>query len=250
MLSHQSGIQSAEIKLDGVAATLDSGVSIANAAGFSVLLSDFKECTTASSAVKVDVKLDLLGMDSASMLPVGNDNTVTLASAWPHPSFVGAFLPREKTISNAGFTASWRVSSLATDAQASFPCGVVRNGETRCAEGMAVKLIDPVNASALSERAVKYGELFIVLTSVGIGFFELLRRVKVHPVQYLLIGAALAVFFVLLLSVSEHVPFARAYLLAATGCTLLIGAYATSVLGVVRAALPLTGGCALIYAVL
>lgn len=250
LLSHQSGIQSAEIKLDGVAATLDSSVSIANAAGFSVLLSDFKEPTAASSAMKVDVKLDLLGMDSASMLPVGNDNTVTLASAWPHPSFVGAFLPREKKISDAGFTASWRVSSLATDAQASFPCGVVRTGETRCAEGMTVNLIDPVNASVLSERAVKYGELFIALTSVGIGLFELLRRVKVHPVQYLLIGAALAVFFVLLLSVSEHVPFAWAYLLAATGCTLLIGAYATSVLGVVRAALPRTGGCAPIYAVL
>ena len=250
LLSHQSGIQSAEIKLDGVAATLDSSVSIANSAGFSVLLSDFKEPTTASSAMKVDVKLDLLGMDSASMLPVGNDNTVTLASAWPHPSFVGAFLPREKKISDAGFTASWRVSSLATDAQASFPCGVVRTGETRCAEGMTVNLIDPVNASVLSKRAVKYGELFIALTSVGIGLFELLRRVKVHPVQYLLIGAALAVFFVLLLSVSGHVPFAWAYLLAATGCTLLIGAYATSVLGVVRAALPRTGGCAPIYAVL
>jgi len=194
-------MQSAEIKFDGVAATLDSDVSIADAAGFSVLLFDFKELTAASSAMKVDIKLDLPGMDSASMLPVGNDNTVTLASALPHPPFGGAFLPREKTISDAGFTVSWRVSSLATDAPASFPCGVVRTGETRCAEGMAVNLIDPVNASALSERAVKYGELFIALTSVGIGLFELLRRVKVHPVQYLLISAALAVFFLLLLSV-------------------------------------------------
>lgn len=249
LLSHQSGIQSAEIKLDGVAATLASGVSIANAAGFSVLLSEFKEAS-AMNAMKVEVKLDLLGMESVSVLPVGGDNTVTLASAWPHPSFVGAFLPREKAISDKGFTANWRVSSLATDAQASFPCGVVRSGEARCAEGMAVNLIDPVNAGALSERAVKYGELFIALTFVGLGLFELLRRVKVHPVQYLLIGAALAVFFLLLLSVSEHVPFAWAYLLAAAGCTLLIGVYAASVLGGVRAALPLTGGCATLYAVL
>mgnify|MGYP000072952319 CR=1 FL=1 len=97
---------------------------------------------------------------------------------------------------------------------------------------------------------MKYGALFIARTFVGIGLFELLRGVKVYPVQYLLIGAALAVFFLLLLSVSEHVPFAWAYLLAAAGCTLLMGFYATRVLGGVRAALPLTVGCAALYAAL
>ena len=115
---------------------------------------------------------------------------------------------------------------------------------------MAVNFIDPVNVTALSERAVKYGELFIALTFVGLGLYELLRRIKVHPVQYLLIGAALAVFFLLLLRVSEHLPFATAYLLAALGCTTLIAVYAMSALGGWRGALPVAGGCATLYGVL
>ena len=115
---------------------------------------------------------------------------------------------------------------------------------------MAVNFIDPVNVTALSERAVKYGELFIALTFVGLGRYELLRRIKVHPVHYLLIGAALAVFFLLLLRVSEHLPFAAAYLLAALGCTTLIAVYAMSALGGWRGALPVAGGCATLYGVL
>jgi inner membrane protein len=258
LLTHQNGIQSAEIKIDGSAATLLSGVSVEGAAGFSVSLPALADEAALAKPMAVDLKIDLLGMESFSMLPVGNDNQMKLTSAWPHPSFAGSFLPREKTITAAGFDASWRVSSLATDAQSSFPCGLTSNGvnaghktsATGCAGGMAVNLVDPVNASALSERAVKYGELFISLTFIGLGLFELLRRVKVHPIQYLLIGAALAVFFLLLLSVSEHVPFAVAYLLAALGCSALIAVYAKSVLGGWRAALPLTLGCATLYGVL
>jgi len=250
LLSHQSGIQSAQVTIDGNAATLISGVSVDAASGFSLKLPDAKASASLANPMAVDIKLDLLGMESLSMLPVGNDNTLKLSSAWPHPSFAGAFLPRDKTISEQGFDATWRVSSLATDAQSRFPCGVARVAGGQCAAGMAVSLVDPVNPAALSERAVKYGELFIALTFVGIGLFELLRRVKVHPVQYLLIGAALAVFFLLLLSVSEHVPFALAYLLAALGCTALIAVYAKSVLGGFAAAIPLTLGCATLYGVL
>ena len=250
LLSHQSGIQSAQVMIDGSVATLLSGVSVNEASGFSLKLPDAKTGTSLDKVMTVDIKLDLLGMEHLSVLPVGNDNTLKLASTWPHPSFAGAFLPRDKTISEQGFDATWRVSSLATDAQARFPCGVAYVAGAPCAAGMAVNLVDPMNPAALSARAVKYGELFIALTFVGIGLFELLRRGKVHPVQYLLSGAALAVFFLLLLSVSEHVPFAWACLLAAAGCTLLIVFYATSVLGGVRAALPLTAGCATLYAVL
>ncbi len=249
LLTHQSGIQSAELKIDDVVVTLDSGTSD-GVAGFSAALPKLGDAGAQAKPMSVDVKLDLLGMESFSLLPVGNDNALKLGSKWPHPSFAGAFLPRDKTLSAQGFSANWKVSSLATDAQSRFPCGVAANGKNACAEGMAVTFVDPVNATALSERAVKYGELFIALTFVGLGLFELLRRVKVHPVQYLLIGAALAVFFLLLLSVSEHLPFAIAYLLAALGCTVLIGVYAKSVLGGWRGALPVAGGCATLYGVL
>lgn len=249
VLSHQSGIQSAEVNIDGTLMMLASG-STDGVAGFSVPLPGLTDAVIAAKTMSVDVKLDLLGMESFSLLPVGNDNTMKLTSKWPHPSFAGAFLPREKTLSAQGFSANWKVSSLATDAQSRFPCGVTSANKNACAEGMAVTFVDPVNATALSERAVKYGELFIALTFVGLGLYELLRRIKVHPVQYLLIGAALAVFFLLLLSVSEHLPFATAYLLAALGCTALIAVYAKSVLGGWRGALPVSGGCATLYGVL
>lgn len=249
LLSHQSGIQSAEVKIDGALMTLVSGGSD-GVAGFSVALPGLADAAMLAKAMTVDVKLDLLGMESFSLLPVANDNTLKLASKWPHPSFAGAFLPREKTLSTQGFSANWKVSSLATDAQSRFPCGIAPNARNVCAEGMAVTFVDPVNPTALSERAVKYGVLFITLTFVGLGLFELLRRINVHPVQYLLIGAALAVFFLLLLSVSEHLPFATAYLLAALGCTALIAVYAKSVLGGWRGALPVAGGCATLYGVL
>lgn len=257
ILSDQRGIQSASVTMNDTARKLVSGSGASDAAsGFSVVMSEWEsfDATTANTQKpSVQIKLDLLGMETLAVLPMAEDTQLALGSMWPHPSFMGSFLPREKSIAGTGFTAAWRVSSLATNSQSNYPCTASRNKsgqDTPCGESMAVTLVDPVNPSALSERAVKYGELFIALTFVGIGLFELLRRVKVHPIQYLLIGSALAVFFLLLLSVSEHVSFALAYALASIGCTALIAVYAKSVLGGWGGALPLIAGCATLYGVL
>ncbi|TAG48695.1 MAG: cell envelope integrity protein CreD [Betaproteobacteria bacterium] len=250
LLSDQRGIQSAEVLFDSVKLPLQSGSGVdGSPSGFSVSMSALANVHDLPETIAVKLSVDLLGFESLGVVPTAGDTQMKLASTWPHPSFIGSYLPRETSVTDEGFSASWRVSSLATEAQKRFPCGslaLVNN----CVQAMAVNLVDPVNPSALSERAVKYGELFIALTFVGLGLFELLRRVKVHPVQYLLIGAALAVFFLLLLSVSEHVSFVVAYALAALGCTALIAVYAKSVLGGWRAALPLVLGCACLYAVL
>ena len=90
--------------------------------------------------------------------------------------------------------------------------------------------MDPVSPYVLSDRATKYGLLFIALTFVGVGALEVLRRLRVHPIQYLLVGSALAIFFLLLVSLSEHVPFAVAYLAAAAACTALLTFYGAFVL--------------------
>jgi inner membrane protein len=250
LLSDQRGIQSAEVLFDSVKLPLHSGSGVdGSPSGFSVSMSALTNVHDLPEMIAVKLSVDLLGFESLGVVPTAGDTQMKLTSTWPHPSFIGSYLPRESSVTDDGFSASWRVSSLATEAQKRFPCGslaLVNN----CVQAMAVNLVDPVNPSALSERAVKYGELFIALTFVGLGLFELLRRVKVHPVQYLLIGAALAVFFLLLLSVSEHVSFVTAYALAALGCTALIAVYAKSVLGGWRAALPLVLGCACLYAVL
>lgn len=252
LVSDQRGIRSVDVVVDGQKLTPQSGSGIDGApAGLAASVVSMSNLPRLPKTLSAKITLDVIGMESLAIVPIAQDNQLRLNSTWAHPSFVGSYLPRESAISDSGFSASWRVSSLATEAQKRFPCGSDRsqlNGN--CVQAMAVNLVDPVNPAALSERAVKYGELFIALTFVGIGLFELLRRVKVHPVQYLLIGAALAVFFLLLLSVSEHVPFALAYLLAALGCTALIAVYAKSVLGGFAAAIPLTLGCATLYGVL
>jgi inner membrane protein len=252
LVTDARGLRAVEVIVDGQKTTLQPGAGIEGASsGFSTVLRGFASVNELPKTLAATVSIDLVGMDALSIVPLAADNHMKLTSAWPHPSFAGAFLPRESEVTEAGFSASWRVSALATSAQNLFPCRQQKlELGSACVQAMAVSLVDPVNPGVLSERAVKYGELFIVLTFVGIALFEVLRRMRVHPVQYLLIGAALAVFFLLLLSVSEHLPFAAAYALAATACAALIAVYAKSVLGGWRGALPLTLGCAALYAVL
>ena len=119
-----------------------------------------------------------------------------------------------------------------------------------CLQSFGVEFIDPINPASLADRATKYGLLFIALTFVGIGMLELLKSLPIHPMQYLLIGAALAAFFLLLLSLSEHVSFALAYAAAATACIGLIAVYAKAVLGGWGRALPTAVALSVLYGVL
>jgi inner membrane protein len=107
-----------------------------------------------------------------------------------------------------------------------------------------------VNPYSLSDRAIKYGLLFIGLTFVAVAMVELLLRRRVHPVQYLLVGCAISVFFLLLLSLSEHFPFAVSYGAAATACVALLAFYGRHVLGGWREGLVFGGGIAGLYAAL
>jgi inner membrane protein len=107
-----------------------------------------------------------------------------------------------------------------------------------------------VSLYTLGDRATKYGLLFIALTFVGVAAIEVLRRVRVHPVQYLLVGCAMAVFFLLLVSLGEHVPFAIAYLAASAACTTMLGFYGRFVLRGRRAGLAFGAAIATLYGVL
>ncbi len=107
-----------------------------------------------------------------------------------------------------------------------------------------------MNPYVLSDRATKYGLLFIVLTFVGVAMVEVLHRLRVHPIQYLLVGTALALFFLLLVSLSEHLRFGLAYALAAGACTLLLVFYGASVLGGLRAGAAFAAAVALLHGAL
>ena len=113
-----------------------------------------------------------------------------------------------------------------------------------------MSFVDPVDQYLKSERAIKYALLFIALTFAGFFLFEVLRNLSVHPIQYALVGAALALFYLLLLSLSEHIGFGLAYLLSAGGCVLLIGFYLCNVLHSSVRGFGFAGGLAVLYALL
>jgi inner membrane protein len=179
-----------------------------------------------------DIALLLTGTGEFNVVPAGRESHAQMKSDWPHPSFVGNFLPREREVSDRGFTADWQTSFFATNLEEALArCGAT---EAKCEDfhstRFGVSFIDPVDQYLKSERAAKYAFLFIGLTFAGFLLTEVLRRVSVHPVQYGLVGLALAMFFLLLLSFSEHIGFAAAYAVSAAACVGLIGYYVRHVL--------------------
>jgi len=191
--------------------------------------------------------MDLAGTGRIGFVPLADDNKLTLVSSWPHPSFVGDFLPRSRTVSSRGFEASWSVPSLSTQAQQQFLSG----GKERAgSDSFAVSLGNPVDVYRLTERATKYAMMFIVLTFAAFFVLEMVKRWRIHPMQYLMIGAALVLFFLLVLSLSEHLDFIWAYLLASLACISLMGHYLRHVLGGWRPSLGMSGMLVALYGVL
>ncbi|HEX8593247.1 MAG TPA: cell envelope integrity protein CreD [Pseudomonas sp.] len=195
--------------------------------------------------------LKLQGTGSLRVLPVGKSSSVQLSADWPHPSFIGNYLPARREISAEGFSANWQASFFSTNLEEALSRCLQ---STQCDDfnqrTLGVSFIDPVDQYLKSDRAIKYALLFIALTFAGFFLFEVLKRMAVHPIQYALVGAALALFYLMLLSLSEHLGFALAYLLSASGCVLLIGFYVCHVLRSVGHGLGFAAGLATLYALL
>jgi inner membrane protein len=186
-------------------------------------------------------------MRSLAFVPIGKTNVVQLRAAWPHPNFGGRFLPQTKQSDEHGFSARWEVSHLASRNSDLLQRGLK---DPSSLETFDVSFIEPVNIYQQAERAVKYGVLFIALTFAAFFLFEILKDLRIHPLQYGLVGLALAVFFLLLVSLSEHVTFLYAYLAASVSCVLLIGYYLSHVLGGWRRGAAFAVKLALLYGVL
>jgi inner membrane protein len=184
------------------------------------------------------LQFTLGGTEALALVPLGDRNTLAIASPWPHPRFDGSFLPRTREVDSHGFRAHWDISSLATNAQSQFaqaprlprPEADTSGEATAGIDTVGVSLVEPVNIYVQADRASKYGLLFVLLTFLGFFMFELLKQLPVHPVQYGLVGLALALFFLLLISLSEHIPFAWAYVVSGGACIGLIGFYLSAVL--------------------
>ncbi|MDU9410848.1 cell envelope integrity protein CreD [Pseudomonas sp. zfem005] len=195
--------------------------------------------------------LKLQGTESLSITPVGRDSQVELKSGWPHPSFVGEFLPAEREVRDDGFSARWQTSFFATDMEAALAnCAYAERCEDFNGKVFGVSFVDPVDQYLKTDRAIKYALLFICLTFAGFFLMEVLKRLAVHPVQYALVGLALAFFYLLLLSLSEHLEFALAYSLSAAACVLLVGFYVSHVLHSWARGAGFTAGLAALYGML
>lgn len=188
------------------------------------------------------IELRLAGTGSIGFVPLGEMTTAEMRGNWPHPSFGGDFLPRSREVSKDGFTARWSTTALASNTE-----GSQINAN---ASGFQLRLIDPVDVYRQALRAVKYGVLFIVLSFTAFFMFEHLRNLPIHPVQYLLVGLAQAVFFLLLTSLTEHISFSLAYLAAATASITLIGIYLAAILHGWTRGLGFSGALAILYAAL
>lgn len=180
----------------------------------------------AGQALPFTFTLALNGSARLDFVPVGKQTTVTMDSPWSDPSFNGAFLPVERQVGDGGFSARWNVLHFNRDLPQ------VWSDEKLNLEKYAfgVDFIIPADIYQQSMRTAKYAILFIGFTFSAFFIAEILNRRRIHPVQYLLIGFALVLFYILLISISEHLSFALAYLLATLAVISLIASYAVSVL--------------------
>ena len=237
------------MQLDGRAVELSQGIGHREGPGVHARLKVPVAGARMAFANRID--LELRGSESFAMLPLARNNDLRLRSSWQHPRFEG--LSPVHDIDATGFNAQWQVASLATEAQSRY----LRNASlARAGEGgvdpdtAGVTLVDPVNAYLQAERATKYGVLFVLLTFIAFFMFELIRQQPIHPIQYGLVGLAIAIFFLLLVSLGEHIPFGLAYLAAAVACIGLIGFYLSAVLGGVLRGAGFAAMLATLYAAL
>lgn len=168
------------------------------------------------------MNLKIKGSEQLHFVPLAGDSRYTLTSGWASPSFDGNNLPSIRTVNKNGFDATWSFN------KANLPFGTILNDFKYDLNSIAfgVTMVQPADAYAKTDRSIKYAILFIGLTFSLFFIIELLQKKSVHPVQYILVGLALIIFYTLLLSISEFITFDKSYLVAASATILLITFYA------------------------
>ncbi|HTJ77382.1 MAG TPA: cell envelope integrity protein CreD [Rariglobus sp.] len=192
----------------------------------------------------------LQGSERLDFVPAGKSTQVGVRSPWPAPSFGGAYLPVKRTVGSTGFTADWEVSHFSRGFGQSWTSRGAEGGGMAnkfAAAGFGVAFAQPVNAYSMVERAQKYGVLFFVLVFAVFFLFEITARLRIHPLQYAMVGAALCLFFLGFLALSEFWSIAAAYGAAAAACTLLVALYAWTFLRSGGRTLVIGGGLAATY---
>lgn len=179
-------------------------------------------------------EIHLRGSEGINFAPLGKTTTVSVSSNWNSPNFTGEFLPKEREVTEDGFTANWAVSSFGRSLPQSWTGPLAFTDQTVQANiknaTFGVELHEHVDFYTQADRSVKYSILFIALTFLAFFMFEVLSKLRIHPMNYLLVGLAIAIFYLLLLSFSENIGFLWAYVLSTAAVTTLITLYCRSVL--------------------
>lgn len=178
------------------------------------------------------VRMELRGTDTFHVVPAAGLTAMRLSSSWRHPDFTDSLLPVSRRVGADGFEARWSVTRFNSPVLAAMGlCGTGNCEPLRQGAGIGVRLFDAVDIYSLADRATRYGILFIGMVFAAFLVMELTRDLRIHPVQYSFAGLALALFFLLLVALSEHVPFGLAYAMAAGACIALLGTYTRHLLG-------------------
>ncbi|WP_022668075.1 cell envelope integrity protein CreD [Desulfospira joergensenii] len=187
--------------------------------------------------------LNLNGSEQVGLIPVGESNTVKINSSWPSPSFNGSFLPATREVKKDGFSANWKILHL----NRNYPQFWEGSQYKVTQSAFGVKLILTADIYQKSMRLAKYSIIFLVFTFAAFFFSEIINKQRIHPIQYILIGIAILIFYTLVLSLSEHMHFNYAYILSAASVSLIISGYAKSIIPNSRFALMIMGLLAILY---
>jgi inner membrane protein len=204
----------------------------------------------AGAPVTLGLDVVLQGSERLEIVPAGKITTATLQSSWKNPSFTGAYLPAKHKIDAEGFQAEWEVSHFSRGFPQSWTnllTGACEMQRKMSAASFGATFSQRADGYQLVERAEKYGVLFFVLIFAVFFLFEMTAALRIHPLQYTLVGAGLCLFFLGFLALSEFLEIGWAYGAAAAACTALISLYAWSILKTGRRTLMIFGGLATTY---
>jgi inner membrane protein len=190
------------------------------------------------------LKLELKGSQLLYFTPVGKITDITISSPWENPSFKGAFLPDAREVNEKGFKANWNVLHL----NRNYPQTWIGSHYSLAESAFGIDLLLPVDSYQKSYRSIQYAILFIGFTFLVFFFIEVLNKLFIHPVQYILVGVALVVFYTLLLSISEHIKYNTAFIISAIATLALIGGYVRAILKSGKLSMLIVGILSILYA--
>lgn len=234
------------------------------------------DLTANSTAMKFTIGLDVRGSKSLTVFPTGNETAIEVGGKWANPSFNGGFLPEERTVGEQDFTASWRIPSfsrkfpqqwkgntgrlysisnpegslMGEEYYAGVEAAQPLSGVSSSDEGdmVQVNFLEAMNNYQKTSRVAKYGILVILLTFTSLLFTEIVKKKRVHIIQYVLIGCAMVLFYSLLLAIGEHVGFNLSYLISAVATVVLIATFIYSITKDKKTGLLFSGILGLFYA--